>query len=601
MISGIEDERFNKIDEEHSKKPINPMFIKTLNTVLMKFLRDVATVVRESPVDADQMEQADVSQLLAKSLSGMILTGSTRHGQPQRRLPPKVPPSHVVPLETAFSLGNSHHNGIEQGLTYWNGDGRKNQLEEKGKDSNLTKNNTFLPSTGSFPEEPSSKVPTAKIPTQTGINREVINLNRRPVPLKTTITNNRQPSPMGRRRPLNHFRRRPLQRFNGYSTSYRGSRLNRKPLRSHFNPNAVTTMNKSIFSGNRMNRKENLPQYRSTGREKISKAIPSKKDHIVKMFSSDDLTQTISQQEKRILPDRKLTSKTGMVPSRNNPSGYKARPNMRPKQELRRNPTVSYRKNRNFSPITQTFHRQATVNPRPTWTPSTTSKRYPTGHSNRPLETVQQFRSTSSSSPHHSPSPPLPQKLTVENQTTPKAVPPGSPASPVKNPRPSNRSQDELSPRQAILNDMIFDLFTKFGVKSFLMKTDEGTLKGDTDPKHTQFVPLALFQFPQQKIHDKQTFLTPQSSPRIPTRNLHGPGGNDLRVAVSEAHRNTVSPPTTRTTPSMKRFWTAAIDESVPDQNPLFFRNSVGTLIPWKRTFGVTRKQLRALLRTYRQ
>ncbi|RCN25386.1 hypothetical protein ANCCAN_28903 [Ancylostoma caninum] len=103
----------------------------------MKFLRDVATVVKESPVDMDKIQEADVSQLLANSLAASIPTGSSNRILPERRLPPKVPANHIVPLETATSLGGGVHRGVEQSLSYWS-NGTKNNGESSDSKSTMT-------------------------------------------------------------------------------------------------------------------------------------------------------------------------------------------------------------------------------------------------------------------------------------------------------------------------------------------------------------------------------------------------------------------------------------------------------------------------------
>uniref|UniRef100_A0A1I7XN02 INCENP_ARK-bind domain-containing protein n=1 Tax=Heterorhabditis bacteriophora TaxID=37862 RepID=A0A1I7XN02_HETBA len=101
---------------------------------------------------------------------------------------------------------------------------------------------------------------------------------------------------------------------------------------------------------------------------------------------------------------------------------------------------------------------------------------------------------------------------------------------------PSLRIQHHLgsSPREVILNDMIFELFRRLHIDSFVMKTGDFSVKASANPKHTQFIPIETFDHIQQ---DTAPFMI-TSTPIVRTqRRLHQFEDDDVKVIVSGSQR----------------------------------------------------------------
>ncbi|KIH47537.1 hypothetical protein ANCDUO_22401 [Ancylostoma duodenale] len=546
----------------------------------MKFLRDVATVVKESPVDADKIQEADVSQLLANSLAASIPTGSTYRILPQRRLPPKVPANHIVPLETATSLGDGVHRGVEQSLSYWN-----NETKSIGESTD-SKSRTTVKSVEASKHSSSESQPTIlkRLPVQRMTKYGLDKLKRHRAPLESV---QKLPTPLEQTRPPASQVRHPGQKLNGSNT-----RVLQERSRSHNSSwrtrsdakNRSNTLTR--ISGNGLNRRRKLRQNLGLQQRKTSKPLPGTADVIVRKHMTADLSETISRPatQKKTLSIKKLTSPIRSDPTRKNrivPQQAPPKSRAKPKQE-RKTDALRSKQRLPKGTASRTSQRQPVIKYRTEARPTHSISKWHPAHNASQADPEQQRHSDPRFSGSLQSQPPLSQRYRSK-QNRPASSP--SQSAPHREElgstsqlRGANESVQSRSGREQVLNDMVFDLFTKLGVQSFAMKTTEGTLRGVADPRQTRFIPLQLFQPSNQRKSDSHS-----TNPGTAFKSLPQIEHNELKVAARGTLRSAVA--TNKTTAQNS----SALNSIV------FFRNSAGKAIPWRRTAGITRNELRRL------
>ncbi|EPB79245.1 hypothetical protein ANCCEY_01668 [Ancylostoma ceylanicum] len=353
---------------------------------------------------------------------------------------------------------------------------------------------------------------------------------------------------------------------------------------------------------NGFSRKEKAQQNLSTQEQKTSKSLSGRADVIVRKHTAADLTETISRpatSEKKTLPIEKLSAPAGIAPTQKNPTApqdVSPKSKVKPKQEPR---TDSLRTKQRLPTGTgsKASQRHSGLKYRAAARPTHSISKWHPAHNGPQAHPAQQRHSSLhySNTVQSRPSPSDWRHRSTQNRFP---SPPAQPTSHKKELGPSpqlqlrfaNESLQSRSGREEVLNDMVFDLFTKLGVQSFAMKTIEGTLRGVADPKQTHFIPLQFVQPSSQR----------QSNPyavnlRAPYNSSPQSEHNDVRVAARGALQSAAT--VNRTT--MNR--TTVRDRS-GSPSPIFFRNNAGKAIPWKRTAGVTRKELRrSRMKTHRR
>ncbi|RCN37635.1 hypothetical protein ANCCAN_16462 [Ancylostoma caninum] len=558
--------------EHSSRKPMDPAFMKSLNEVLMKFLRDVATVVKESPVDMDKIQEADVSQLLANSLAASIPTGSSNRILPERRLPPKVPANHIVPLETATSLGGGVHRGVEQSLSYWS-NGTKNNGESSDSKSAMTAEREELSKHSSTSNETEPEI-LKRLPVQKMTKYGLDKLKRYRVPSESVQKTPASPKPT----PPASLLRHSVQKLNGGIT---------RTLQERSRSNISTKV-----SGNGLNRRRKLRQNLGEQKRKTSKPLPGTADVIIRKHTTADLTETISRNatQKKTLPIKKLTSPARSSTTVKNrivlqqaPANSKAKP----KQE-RKTDALRTKQKLSTSQASKISERQSSIKYRAAARPTHSISKWRPAHEASQAHQAQQQHSHPRFSSSLQSHPPLLKRPRSKQNRPSSSSQPASlrkevGSTPQLQLRGANESVQSRSGREEILNDMLFDLLMKLGVQSFVMETTEGSLRAAADPKQTRFIPLQFFQPSNQRRSESYS-----TNPSAPYNSRPHVEHNELKVAVRGTLRSAVT--TNKTT---------AQNSSALD-SPVFFRNSAGKAIPWRRTAGVTRKELRRLrLKTY--
>ncbi|XGW01138.1 hypothetical protein V3C99_013811 [Haemonchus contortus] len=135
---------------------------------------------------------------------------------------------------------------------------------------------------------------------------------------------------------------------------------------------------------------------------------------------------------------------------------------------------------------------------------------------------------------------------------------------------------NDTTSQETALNNMLFEVFSRMGVQSFLMKTGEGSLHGVANPTLTHFIP-------DEASDSTITNRLPLQAPFSFTKGRHDIEEEDLKVAVSGAQRNTNGAIRSQRPPFA--------GQRLAVRNPIFFRN--GGNGKGEQTNGMTSKQMR--------
>ncbi|VDL81125.1 unnamed protein product [Nippostrongylus brasiliensis] len=459
--------------------------------LLSNFLRDVAVVVKKSPNEVQNVKQADITDILLKSLSLHIpkkktdkelLSPMQTPGQKlfavptklevhkgsisQQRLPPRAPHGNIVPPSSAEKFESPTNGTGKQGLLYFG-----------------------------FKENSSSSTPPIA-----------------PEKASESLKNGRNTSGQ-------------------QNNSKEGSPLANILQRGHFKKSApAQSQPLRIFDG--------------------------KKFTVVKSHRSSDLSQTIFEsvqpKPKAVSAEKKATKPT---------FGSKSPAKPRRFTSPVRQPTPISRRNQLAQRTRQAFLSQ---------------RRGPFS-----LRTQNPLRNFNIQPP------PLNRQANFSRQNLPVAPgtrmpstrPPQTRVSPAQIPTLIQNRQGTSS-REELLSQMIFELFAKLGVQSFIVRTEDGSLKAIADPKFTQFVPIETSQATSPR---RFSWGTPEEA------RLHQFETEDLKISIIGGQPGQVSAQRQRINSPIQR---------IAVRKPTFLRSRK---IYWRKSQGSSMGRQSAMHRNRRR
>lgn len=585
----------NKESRQSSKedgsngRTVDPVFMKNLNEVLMKFLREVANMVKQSPQDVDHVQQVDVSRMLTGSLAasamdapvsvpsaqvmltirpplpqratttpdpvpflsrppspaGLALATTMRPQTPsvnalQQRLSPGVPANHVVHLVTAEALQTVTRKSEQQGLNPANTMPPVSKHVQNSEHSPTRFNRTrLLQRQRTKPTSPriNEHFTSNKITANQFSHHRVLPRNEQP-----RRVSGRAQIPV---RPAQNSKEKDVQ---------------------------VKTLEAAAGTTAQVFRRRQGPAQ-----------LPRTLEIVLQRHRSSDLTQTITQPASPNVMNRNTA-----------PNASRSQPQVTVDTTKKLTPAL----NLNFNKMRRVnLNRMASVlggsrpkvllqassasrlQLRPQQSTASSPKVVAVTHrqafDNQEVSFPTKGVSATSAPPILQPHLLVPTTKKVAEQVLPLAPSSSSHVFLYSTTALPKQNRQDSSSREAILNDLIFDLFARLGVRSFVVKTDKGAIEGVADPSRTKFVPVEVVEEPSR------------SSFRWRTSPLSDRQGRDfehseLKSAVGGVKGSAEG--------------TRSFGPTLPAaRNPPFFR--YGRRI-WRRTNGITRKQLRrALLR----
>ncbi|KAK5972997.1 hypothetical protein GCK32_012052 [Trichostrongylus colubriformis] len=556
--------------ERRGEQSVSPDFVRNLNEVLMKFLREVTEMVKKSPRDAEHLEQTDVERIITNSLKAavpeQVTTGpSTLSESPTaqatglRLYRPRTVQNRALPDPSdQLTTSNNSDSNLENGRASEN-----SRHVVRSQESMSSEQNSISKNVDSSDDE--------TVARNGGKER-----------IWKPFSNNRAHAPrsISRKKP----EVQPNQKNSFYST-FSLPALGRGQIRVEPTNVQEKRFAEGITSDLKPRKVVKQPFARTKAQIQVSPAVrPHKRYGEARPwrtltrgnFRGPQATNAHPQQSRTratrpkngrtILQDRRSTDFSETISQARQALPVKKRfPPVNRSMQVRRVKTTGEWNSGFLRP---------SPTPRAIQRPSTIPRRHVSQHGNVRSNTdqVKTARATTPSSAHTTRAPrrPSPPKLSKPSKDTAT-----SSTSSVATDGAVGQHRNDSSPRENILNNMLFDVFNRMGVQSFVMNSESGSLHGVADPSRTRFVPDHV---------DDESRTDRQSSQSASQKRLHEFEDDELSVVVSDAQRKSSNASRSKR-PNFA-------GQRLAVRNPVFFREREGGM--WKKTAGVTGRELGA-------
>ncbi|CAJ0590489.1 unnamed protein product [Cylicocyclus nassatus] len=446
-------EMISEEKQESQEKSVDPNFVKSLNEVLTQFLRDMATVVKESPESAERIREADVAHILKDSLAAAASTTPPSSSEQRQQSSSEIPVNNSLTVNKV-AFGNRLQNG-------------EKEVPQK---QNSTKGNELTGVVVSQKPQPTrfrqrlQKPKRLPLKIATRYGREKLMNRRRPFRPHVQIT--RPPI----RKQTSQPRKIPQESVGISRRVFRERNFN-GAWRSRFPAKISRPRGKPLATSTQWRRRP----FENLNRRYVKTLVKKPKTLLSGGTNQQGRTPT-SNTPRVVIQNREGTDVSEVV--------TQVGPSRRP--ILNRSPSLhSGSSPADARPPPENFRARLHVNQSPPLVG-------PAAHSGLPTDPKKPQLNFSTEDSRENVLPILQQEV-----------------------RPT--ALQTFIAKETVLNDLVFDLLKKLGVQSFEMKSDSGTLKGVSDPRRTHFTPLELIeQLAQENREHSNTSQIPPNNVNMP-------------------------------------------------------------------------------------